>query len=1034
MTIKNKAIFAIMLIFITLSGVLLLSGIHRYRSDLETRITDNVLKANRVIEQVIHNINESYTMIINSMVENKEIIQPFNLRDRNLLYEKALPFHNQMKNDNPHYSNMHFHLPGGTSFLRMHKPREFGDDMSNIRPVIMAVHKFKTPQGGYEVGKHGLFYRVVRPVFYDGLYIGALEFGIKDNEAAENIEQIMNVKTGRYIPEDFLNDGFKKYCTNEIKAKGLSINPYQNNLLFKKIFQKRISNIDHPQKIMFNTSHLFFYRAGNLNDFSGKKIAGFLLLQDITQDVTELRQFILYGIILTISLITGAFFILNFSFGKMITQIVRLNSSLEEKVALRTEELEQTSQKLNLSNIEMNQIFNTATNPMRIIDKHFKVIKVNDTFASFVGEKKENIIGKNCHEGFSGPFCFKENCTLKRILNGMDKFEADVDKVLDDGSVRSFILTATPYTNHEGELIGVVENFKDISYRKQAEDDLREKEEYLSSIMKTIQTGVLIVDDETQKITAANPFVEKMTGYLTKELVGTPVNNYINIDPSSFSDLSPNQTSIYNDVIIKTHFGKKINARTSIARIQMKKKNLLVISLLDITDIKTLLEKQEMDVGLAKQIMSIVNPSFNRYTRISEELSIFSDALFFPCYAEGGDHYFIQSFTPNGCCSGSKTIISLKDQSGHEVSCILRSIITDILHNAILNNVDISFEKSISMLNNILLEFGIFRGDEFFTSINASIDHEQMELTYVSTGHLPFLLIRNNEVFSIPEDPSQAINLPIPVIKDMPIEAGKIKLQPCDQLIFYTDGLTEMPFKRQGKTLSTEELTQIVAAFMASSGEYETQALPISQMIRYLLRDIAEFSGESISEGSPPVNTSEDDISIIGIEIEKDTFMGEKTFIPSKSQTPVCEFIKILYRDLERKWIENGYEQPGIRLRSVLEETILNAYKHGNKKHPDRSITVRWNFRNDFHLQVEDEGTGFDFNSPPDPTHSEKLSKTSGRGIFIIRYYSDNIHWGNKGKKISVLFNKESHISATVNQEPVNIRFNLWHREEVEAL
>ena len=46
---------------------------------------------------------------------------------------------------------------------------------------------------------------------------------------------------------------------------------------------------------------------------------------------------------------------------------------------------------------------------------------------------------------------------------------------------------------------------------------------------------------------------------------------------------------------------------------------------------------------------------------------------------------------------------------------------------------------------------------------------------------------------------------------------------------------------------------------------------------------------------------------------------------------------------------------------------------------------------------------GFDYTSLPDPTGSENIFNTSGRGILLIRCYMDEVTWNEAGNEISML-------------------------------
>ncbi|MCA9401546.1 MAG: HAMP domain-containing protein, partial [Candidatus Omnitrophica bacterium] len=81
------------------------------------------------------------------------------------------------------FSQMQFHLPDSTSFLRMHKPEKFGDSLKDFRHTVNQANKTKTVVKGLEKGKFGYGFRVVSPVFYSGDHIGTVEFGAGFDDA-----------------------------------------------------------------------------------------------------------------------------------------------------------------------------------------------------------------------------------------------------------------------------------------------------------------------------------------------------------------------------------------------------------------------------------------------------------------------------------------------------------------------------------------------------------------------------------------------------------------------------------------------------------------------------------------------------------------------------------------------------------------------------------------------------------------------------------------------------------------------------------
>lgn len=78
----------------------------------------------------------------------------------------------------------------------------------------------------------------------------------------------------------------------------------------------------------------------------------------------------------------------------------------------------------------------------------------------------------------------------------------------------------------------------------------------------------------------------------------------------------------------------------------------------------------------------------------------------------------------------------------------------------------------------------------------------------------------------------------------------------------------------------------------------------------------------------------------------------------------------------------------------AVREAVTNAVIHGNKL--DTSKVVEVTLRNTpeaFEITVHDQGPGFNPNDVPDPTKEENILKTSGRGIFFMRNFMDEVDW-----------------------------------------
>ena len=85
----------------------------------------------------------------------------------------------------------------------------------------------------------------------------------------------------------------------------------------------------------------------------------------------------------------------------------------------------------------------------------------------------------------------------------------------------------------------------------------------------------------------------------------------------------------------------------------------------------------------------------------------------------------------------------------------------------------------------------------------------------------------------------------------------------------------------------------------------------------------------------------------------------------------------------------------------ALEEALANAIKHGCCNDRSRKITIRYAVSPaKAVIIVRDEGCGFSPSAIPDPTTPEHLPKPDGRGILLIKAYTDEVTFRDQGREV----------------------------------
>jgi hypothetical protein len=87
-------------------------------------------------------------------------------------------------------------------------------------------------------------------------------------------------------------------------------------------------------------------------------------------------------------------------------------------------------------------------------------------------------------------------------------------------------------------------------------------------------------------------------------------------------------------------------------------------------------------------------------------------------------------------------------------------------------------------------------------------------------------------------------------------------------------------------------------------------------------------------------------------------------------------------------------------------EAITNSIYHGNCCDVQKIVQFGLERRSDkVVVYVEDEGSGFDYTSLPDPTSPENLENPTGRGVFLMTKLSDYVEFNTRGNRVQLYFN-----------------------------
>ncbi len=143
---------------------------------IEKEETESYLRFRQAINNQYHHRIEISEVLALSLAHNVEVQRAFYERDREQLLYTLGDAYRQLS---PSISQIQFHLPDSTSFLRLHMPDRYGDDLSSFRNTVNKANRLKQIVRGLEEGRGGYGFRVVVPMWYQGTYLGTVESGVE---------------------------------------------------------------------------------------------------------------------------------------------------------------------------------------------------------------------------------------------------------------------------------------------------------------------------------------------------------------------------------------------------------------------------------------------------------------------------------------------------------------------------------------------------------------------------------------------------------------------------------------------------------------------------------------------------------------------------------------------------------------------------------------------------------------------------------------------------------------------------------------
>lgn len=427
-------------------------------------------------------LKDHYLEVAKSFID-KEVVQALKEEDRQRLLSLTKDRYKISLSKDRYVSAGHFHLADGKSFLRLHKPDKYADDIAQNRPLLQYVHSEQKQISGFESGESELRYRTIVPLFDAKEYIGAFEIGVDPKKILDLVMQFNEV------------EGFIRF-TDKDTVLGLEERSFLPLVAEFASLQEK----DLPKQDIVEKEGMYFgVYSYDIKDLEGALIGEFVFFQDLQKYKDNYSMvvqkmsiiFLLSGISLVV-LLLYLFYLMN-------TKTRRLKN--EAEAMSKTFET----------------MFETFPDATVLVDPQTKKISVYNQMAyKQLGYEKEEFEGIkiNDFDSIETPEVTRKR--VQRIMeNGSDRFETKHRKK--DGSVIDVDVSVKFITMASKAFLFAV--FRDITEQKTIKDELIYNEKRFRDIIEASDEYIWELNSEGKYIYLSDQF-GRLLGIDTKEGLG----------------------------------------------------------------------------------------------------------------------------------------------------------------------------------------------------------------------------------------------------------------------------------------------------------------------------------------------------------------------------------------------------------------------------------------------------------------------------------------------------------------------------------
>lgn len=480
-------------LYIIISTFFILHSVHQIRVNKDLRISYLSEKEINLLEAEYYSYVKSFSQTIYTLKNNQQFVKA--------IYEENIPaIENIISEINntillPYHAQVSIQQNGEVLF------QTNGFSAQHSENFFIENRTFSDIANYFVVTDTGIDFVLVSSLAINRDY--SISIAISDKEVLKGLIPASNtlfalIGNSEVDVQPSLGQSSAQYTAKVIGKRGV-LDSTLNLIDFQK----------NQQNIVIGKNRYSVVKSANLVAKNRTLKAGVYYSIDTTQihnDYTN--QIIRLGVVsvLILVFIIVALYIFK---NRIIDVALYLKKSLEQKLRERSKEIIDKS-------FQFNKIFNSTVNGIRIIDSDFNVIQVNDSFYRMSGVPIDQALNEKCYNVFPSVRCHTDNCPLEQIKGGAPVVSIREVRFSRMGQKVVCHYKAEPFEGKNGEFIGIIEDFKDITELTISEEERKESQKQFEALLNSMPVGVIIRDFDGN-VFYQNAYLDKVFGLFNYE-------------------------------------------------------------------------------------------------------------------------------------------------------------------------------------------------------------------------------------------------------------------------------------------------------------------------------------------------------------------------------------------------------------------------------------------------------------------------------------------------------------------------------------